>query len=403
MERHLRVLAITNLFPNDFEPQRGLFNYYQLRALRGRPEIEEVRVAAPVPVFPGMNLAPRLAASGRVQRIEGVHNYGGIEVDYPRYAYVPRVGRLFHGWMYYRGTRRAVKAIVESYRPDVLYATWSYPDGYAVSLLARDSDLPFVLKVHGTDINDYLGVKSRKGMILEALRRASTVVSVSAALSDVMVRHGIERKKIQVIYNGVDHDCFRRSSREEARGRLGIGADEKVALFVGNLKPVKGIDRLLDAWAGSGAGDGSKKLYLIGRGSLEEQLKKRTTANGVEDSVSFEGEKSPEEIAVWMNAADVLCLPSENEGVPNVILEAIACGLPVVASRVGGIPEIVDSDLLGELIEPGDVAGLGEALHRALTREWDRTQITAAAQRFSWSKNAKELSGVLAGAADRET
>jgi glycosyltransferase involved in cell wall biosynthesis len=389
------------LFPNEFEPGRGLFNLYQLRALRERPEIEEVRVVAPVPVFPGMNLAPRLATSGRVKRIEGTRDHDGIEAVYPRYTYIPRVGRAFHGWMYYRGTRRVVGAIVESYRPDVLYATWSYPDGYAVGLLARDNNLPFVLKVHGTDINEYLPVKSRRGQILTALSRAQTVVSVSGALGGVMQGHGVAADKIRVIYNGVDHDRFRPSSKDDARSRLGIAVDSKVALFVGNLKPVKGIDRLLDAWGGMGREENRRELHLIGRGPLEEQLRGRSSAIGVDGSVTFEGEKSPDEIATWMNAADVLCLPSENEGVPNVILEAIACGLPVVASRVGGIPEIVDTAGLGRLVEPGDVTALRGALEDALARDWDRGAIAAAAKVYSWGKNAEELSAVLVRAAGR--
>ncbi len=385
----MKVLAISNLFPNEFEPRRGLFNLNQFGALAAGGI--DVRVVAPIPVFPGMGLVSQLASSGRAGRVGQKGEVKGLKVWYPRYVYPPVIGREFHGQLYYRGTRAVLGQLIDNWSPDVIYVTWTWPDAFAAGLLAGDKGLPYVVKVHGTDINEYLSYRIRKRKILSALRGAAGVVSVSKALKDVITGHGIETDKTRVIYNGVDQSTYRAKPREDVRTRLGLAPASPLLLFVGNLKPVKGLYDLLRAFRVLCDSVPGVNLHIIGRGPLESGLRSTTQSLGLTERVSFEGEQSPEEVSAWMSAADVLCLPSVNEGVPNVLLEAMACGTPVVASRVGGIPEIVDTSKCGILTPPGDPGQLAEALEKAITGKWDHGLIRQHAEQFTWERNAGQL------------
>jgi glycosyltransferase involved in cell wall biosynthesis len=198
-----------------------------------------------------------------------------------------------------------------------------------------------------------------------------------------------------VIYNGVDRGIYRPQSRVDCRERLGINRDAPTVVFVGNLKPVKGLDNLITAVSLLRGRGSDVRLHLVGRGPLEAGLRRKTTESGLERIVRFEGERSPGEVARWMNAADVLCLPSVSEGVPNVLLEAMSCGTPVVASRVGGVPEIVESKKCGFLLDPGDPEALAVVLEKALEVRWARDEIRRHTARFTWEKNAELLRGIL--------
>ncbi|HRI17110.1 MAG TPA: glycosyltransferase [Burkholderiaceae bacterium] len=201
--------------------------------------------------------------------------------------------------------------------------------------------------------------------------------------------------RVKVIYNGVDPARFDRSDRRAARARLGIAADAVVVLFVGNLKPAKGCIELLDAFSRICPSDANLRLVFIGGGDARAVMERRVAASALGDRVRFEGRLEHGRLPDWFAAANVLCLPSHAEGVPNVILEAMASGLPVVATRVGGIPEVVPP-FAGLLVPPRDGAALAEALQAVLGRAWDAACIAAHARQFTWENNIDSLIGLLA-------
>jgi glycosyltransferase involved in cell wall biosynthesis len=143
-----------------------------------------------------------------------------------------------------------------------------------------------------------------------------------------------------LIYNGVDAAVFRPGCKNEAREKLGMTGDSPLLLFVGNLFPVKGPDVLLSAFATLIAEGVSARLAIIGQGHLRGTLERQAADLGIEQRISFIGSLPQEQLARWYRAADLLVLPSRSEGVPNVLLEASACGCPWVASDVGGVPEV---------------------------------------------------------------
>ncbi|HSG28816.1 MAG TPA: glycosyltransferase, partial [Candidatus Krumholzibacterium sp.] len=314
----------------------------------------------------------------------------GIGVSYPAFYYTPKMLRDRYWRFYYDSIRHTFARTVDRFRPDIVYATWAYPDCRAAVELAAEHRLPVVCRIHGSDINDYIRFPGRKHLILEAMEKADSIVSVNEDLAARLRYEGVEAGKIHVVYNGIDRSIFRPLDRTECRERLGLDKDRKLLLFAGNLKPVKGIDILLTALESFESCDW--ELNILGRGPERSHLEELAGCGKLAGRVSFRGNVTLDEMALWMNASDFLCLPSLHEGTPNVILESMACGTPVIASDTGGIPEIVTENS-GILFECGDHRSLLDALRAGCGREWDRDRIDCPAE--TWGKNAQRVTDVF--------
>jgi glycosyltransferase involved in cell wall biosynthesis len=252
-------------------------------------------------------------------------------------------------------------------------------------LLARKYGFPFAADVLGSDVNILFNNRRRKQQILRALRASRVVFAKSQALQTRLAAEGIDSV---IDYNGIDRERFRPCDRTEACAALGLPTDRRRILFVGNLVPVKGPTSLAAAFKQL-VDLRDVDLVLVGSGSEAARLPAGNRFFVV-------GARPHEEIPLWMNACDVLCLPSLSEGLPNVALEAMACGLPVIASRVGGVPEVVRDGTNGLLVPPSDPRALADALRRAFTTKWDRESIGASVSQFDWDVNAHIVLGALA-------
>ena len=347
----MRLLFVSNLFPNASEPVRGVFNAQQVVALS---KLCEVTVIAPT----------NQTMSDEVR--------DGVRVLHPRFFHVPVLSRPFNGWLF----ARAVEPVIRHERFDMVLASWAYPDAYGVMLVAEKLKFPFATAVLGSDANTFFDNPTRKQQILRALRASRVVFAKSKALQSRLAAEGIESV---IDYNGIDREKFQPRARIEACRQLGLDPNRRRVLYVGNLLPVKGPTVLARA---AGQLPDIEVIYV---GGGPEKISAGRCV----------GARPHEEIPSWMNAADVLCLPSLNEGLPNVALEAMACGLPVVASRVGGVPEIVHEGMNGFLVPPSDPPALAEALRHALAMKWDGDAVRASVSQFDWDVNARALFGVL--------
>jgi glycosyltransferase involved in cell wall biosynthesis len=256
---------------------------------------------------------------------------------------------------------------VAEFRPDLVFATWAYPDGWAAGRLAREAGLPVVVLVHGSDVLLADRVPGRRRRTAEALRAADGVVAMSKDLADRVADLGVDRGRTLVNYSGIDPDVFRPGSKAEARAPLGLTVGDPHVLFVGNLVPVKAVDMLLRASAALVGSGFPVRVTVVGQGPLRPALERLAGELGLGDRVAFAGPKPQAELAAWYRAADAVCLPSLSEGVPNVLLEASACGTPWVATAVGGVPEIADLGA-SRLVPPGAPAELAAALREVLTK-----------------------------------
>jgi glycosyltransferase involved in cell wall biosynthesis len=289
--------------------------------------------------------------------------------------------------------------LVERFDPDLIFATWAYPDSYAAACLADELGKPLVVKVHGSDVNTLTRVPMRGVMMKRAFRTARRIVAVSSHLKQRLGTIGVSPEKIEVILNGVDKTLFHPIDKREARRRLGHELDGRRILFIGNLVRVKGVGYLIEAMRRL-----PENVYLdiVGAGELKKELRIVADRCGLADRIRIQGERTHQDIPYWLSAADVFCLPSISEGCPNVVLEALACHVPVVASRVGALPDIVTSDACGTLVEPGDPEALAAALNERLQRGAHVTDSSCEDRVLSWEESAQRVFDVLAKALNRD-
>jgi len=356
----MRILAVTNLYPNPFQPNRATFNRQQFCAVA-----RTCPMAVISPVAWTDEVSARLHGGQKMPKGRRIE-CDGITVDHPCYVFPPKLGRAWYGQMFRRSIRRAFDRALVEFRPDVVLASWAFPDGWAAVDLAKRAGLPVVLKVHGSDILTMMNSSpARRTRTLEALHRADGVVAVSRDLADKVIEEGVKPERVRLIYNGVDTDVFKPGPMAQARERLGLAKERPTLVYIGNLVPVKGVDVLIEACGLLAKGGTDFATYMIGQGSLRPGLERRVAELGIDKQVKFVGPKPHRELPDWFRAADVFVLPSRSEGVPNVLLEASACGTRFVASRVGGIPEITHLGS-GLLVKPKDPAALAEGIRTSL-------------------------------------
>jgi glycosyltransferase involved in cell wall biosynthesis len=384
----LRVLIVTNLFADPFNPSRATFNQQQFARLA-----KQLDVTVMVPVS-WLEILRQPLAYRHLKR-EAQQRWPFA--DYVPYFYIPAVGRRLHGAFLFLSLMLQRMPTLLSRHWDCLFASWGYPDAVAVAAL---SGKPMIAKVHGSDVNVFTLEPARRRQICWALGRSRHVVAVSQALADRLTELGVDPARITVLYNGVDPARFHPVPRDEARRALGFGATDRVVLYVGNIQASKGCADLMQAFALLRLRLPGLKLVYVGAGPLARSLAEQAAALGAAGDVSFPGRLPHEQIVKWFGAADVFCLPSHAEGVPNVVLEAMACGTPVVASRVGGIPEVLP-EFAGLMVPAKDPPALAEALFTALHAAWDRPRITGHAEGFDWDTNVARLRALIEDAAER--
>jgi teichuronic acid biosynthesis glycosyltransferase TuaC len=389
----LRVLVITRIFPNAQEPLSSPFNRQQFAAL-GR--LCHVEIMATIPWFPGAGVLGRLARAGHAVRLAAVPArdvIDGLAVVHPRVVYVPRFGAALSGALEVASLARAVLA--RRHRVDVVLGSWAYPDGAAAVALARMIGVPAVIKAHGSDLNVLGAMRGPRANLALALPRAARVVAVSRALGDKASELGAPRSRVEIVPNGIDTSLFHVRDAAEARAALGLPPAGRIILYCGRLERPKGVFDLLDAFAGIAGQAEDLSLVLLGEGSARAEAEARAKPFGAR--VRFVGARPLAEVPVWLAASTLVTLPSWNEGSPNVVREALACGRPVVGTSVGGIPELVTDDALGRLVPARSPAELGRALLSAAGTEFDAAYI-AAQGGGSWEDSAARLLGVLRAA-----
>jgi teichuronic acid biosynthesis glycosyltransferase TuaC len=392
----MKILTFTSLFPNRKRPLFGIFIFQRILHLATRPG-NLVRVVAPVPYFPSWLPSKHWGTYAQIPRKE---NFGSLSVSHPRYPLIPGVLMPLHGLLMFLGCLSTVRRLHREFQFDCIDAHYVYPDGFAAVLLGRMLDLPVVLSARGTDINLFASFVTIRPMILWTLRQAAGVVAVATALKNEMINLGLPADKICVIPNGVDLQRFHPIARPEARRKLGLQQETRIVVSVGSLTEGKNHKVLVSAFAKISEDHPEYRLYILGEGPLRTELEQLIGKLRVEKQVSLVGARPNEELALWFSSADASCLVSSREGWPNVVTESIACGTPVVATRVGGIPEIIVSPELGVLVDQ-NLTDVASGLQLALVKDWDREALVRQAHARSWDLVAGEVEQYLASRVPR--
>jgi len=380
-----RLLFVSNLFPDQDSPLRGLDNAVLLRTLR---EHFAIRVIVPRP-----SLRPSTVKGLRCCSED--HEFDPVYVPVP---YLPKAGSPVNAKWMRRSLRSAFRKTVQSFSPQAVLTSWLFPDGCAMADLCREENIPSVLITQGTDTHTYLSSRSRKQQIIAAIDRSAAVICRSSDLGHRLHGAGAAKEKLHTVYNGVDAGTFRPESKTEARNALDLSADGHVLLFVGNFLPVKNPLLLIQAHAALLRQTGEPvTLALIGHGPLEADMRRETDRLGTQDTVTFTGPLPSTQVARWMNAADLLCMTSHNEGLPNVILEALASRLRVLSTDVGGISEVIDRSERGLLVAPDDLPAYTNALSSLLDRSTACAH-SGVEQDFSWESSAQRYRSIIESA-----
>jgi teichuronic acid biosynthesis glycosyltransferase TuaC len=378
--RPIRLLTFSTLFPHSANPNHGVFVENRLRHLVGTGAVTST-VIAPVPFFPFT--AERFGAWGRSARAPHQETRHGLTVHHPRYLLIPTVGMSVAPYLLYRAALSAVrKLLAQGLVFDAIDAHYMYPDGVAAVWLGQTLGWPVVITSRGSDVSLLPNYRRPRQLIEQAISRADGLVGVSAAIKAALVELGAASDRVVVLRNGVDTDLFRPLDRTQARAALGLS--RPTLLSVGHLIERKGHHRAIEAMRLLPGHD----LLIAGEGPERERLAGLVAKLGLQSQVRLLGARPHAELPSLYSAADALVLASSREGWANVLLEAMACGTPVVASDIWGNPEVVQTRDAGLIAKANTPEGLAAGVIDLLGDPPDRAGTRAYAERFGWEETS---------------
>ncbi len=385
MPRKIRTLLFSTLYPSSARPLHGLFVETRLREVLRTGDVETT-VLAPVPWFPSSH--PRWHGYATMAATPLHESRGGIDVLHPRYPVVPKVGMSIAPFLLAAACLRPVRRLIAGGNDfDIVDAHYFYPDGVAAVMLARHFRKRVVITARGSDINVISRYAIPRRLMQWAARHADASIGVSSALAD-RIRPWTSPERVHVLRNGVDLQRFRALSREDVRRKLGVDGSP-LLLSVGHLVENKGHALVIDALAEIREHFPAAELAIVGHGPDRERLARHAASRGCADRVKLVGAVEHASMIDWYNAADVLVLASAREGWANVLLESLACGTPVAATRVGGSPELLTNDRIGRLIDRRDGPSIADAILKLLGNPPDRTEVRRYAEHFSWESTSR--------------
>ncbi len=366
------------------------FSYQLVKALKKHID---VTVVCPLPWFPNIKALSFMTKWYEMAQVPEFHCFDGIDVYYPKYFMLPKISRSIQPKLQNNSSKRLIEKIHKNNAINLVNAQWMYPDGVTAINITRSMKLPTILTALGCDINDEIKYPEQKSMIISAINNASCVTGVSKALVEKMKLLGTQQNCFEYIPNGVDTTGFspEKYARHELSKKLGLNENEKYLLYVGRLSDEKGISYLLSAILKiKKSGNLTFKTIIVGDGDKYNDVVSYIKENKLDNDIILAGLQPHEKIPMWMSCVDMLVLPSIREGMPNVILEAHAMGLPTIATDVGGIPDMISDGVNGFIIQKQNSDLLADAISNAFSRSWDRDRIRDHVKERTWDKIALE-------------
>lgn len=342
-----------------------------------------LKVCSPVPYFP-------ILAPGKELIKDEQHEFMGIETFRPGFFYFPKILKSYDALFYKKGLKSWFCRVIEEWKPDILDSHFIWPDGVAVSMLAKEFNLPFSITLRGK-IYESIKIPAQRKQCEKALKRADLIISVSGKMAEEAVKLGADHKRIKIIPNGVKKEIFHKRNKKESRIKLGLPHDKKIMVTIAHLGKRKGHYEVIKAL---------KKLpedillVLIGgeaQGGTREELLKAAKENSVEKKLIIKGPRPYEEIPEYLSAADLSILASYREGCPNAVLESLACGTPVVATDVGAVKDILPAPQCGEIVPLKNQEALEKAIAGVLEKDWDKDSVIEQSMVRSWKEVGDEV------------
>ena len=372
----MRILTFTTLYPSAARPQHGIFVETRLRQLVASGRVA-ARVMAPCPWFPfSSGRFGRWATIARTPREELRH---GLPVEHPRYPLLPKIGMSTAPLALYAAALPVLRRQIREGRGfDLIDAHYFYPDGVAAVLLGRALGRPVVITARGDDLDLIPSYAAPRRWIRWAAARAAGLITVSSGLKRRLSALGIAAERARVLRNGVDLAFFHPMDRDAARRALGL--TRPTLLAVANLVEKKRHRLMVEALAAAPEAD----LLIVGDGPERPAIEALARERGIADRVRLLGAMPQDRLPEIYSAADLLLLPSSREGWPNVLLESMACGTPVLVSDIDGMADIVAAPAAGRIAKDCTPGGLAAAIRGLLASLPDRADTRAYAEGFDW-------------------
>lgn len=385
----IKLLVMTTLYPNREQIRHGIFVEARLRQLIATGNVG-AEVIAPVPWFPfASNRFGSYSTYAKVPRQEVRH---GINIHHPRYLVVPKLGMVltpfFLALTFFFSLMRLKR---NGLKYDLVDAHYYYPDGVAVAMLKKFLKAPISITARGSDINLLPNYRIPRRLIVWAEKCSSVTVAVSDALRRELLKLGVPEQKIHVLRNGVDSDFFKPLDSLHCRQKWDLSGP--VLVSVGNLIEMKGHHLVIEALEQLP----EYRLLVVGEGEYKSKLEQIARVKGLENRVRFLGNLKQQELVEIYSAADILVLASSREGMPNVLLEAIACGTPVVSTRVGGTPELVQNSDMGVLINERSAKAIAEGVKSLSSNVVTSSDVRKNTERWSWKFTVDGIITVFSG------
>lgn len=395
LDEKLNILAISYLYPNRGYPDYGIFVHNRLKAVS---RYCHVVVINPVPWFPFSFLFDRYRNFDQIPSEESVD---GIQVYHPRFFIIPGFLKWMDAFSFFLAVLPRALSLKKKF--DLIDLHWTYPDLLSGLLLSKIFKRKFLVTVRGMEaLNRFPCVESgttreyslRDIITRHCLKAANRVITLSRELMDICCSQGVKPEKALVITNGIDRDRFYYINTDKARMHLGLDLEKTILLVVGSLTYGKGFDRIIRILPKLADQDNNLHLYLIGSegpaGFFKNELVSLCQEYGVTSHTVFVGQVSNAELVYWYNAADIFCLSSRSEGSPNVLYEALACGCPSVATRVGAVPDIMDPAFQGTIVD-NQTEALGQGISKVLSTQYDREKNAKLMDHHTWDQCGKRV------------
>jgi teichuronic acid biosynthesis glycosyltransferase TuaC len=377
LQEPIRTLLFSTLYPSSVRPGHGIFVEARLRELLSSGKVQ-TKVVAPVPWF--FSKDPRFGSYARLAQTPLMETHNDIDVRHPRYFLPPKVGMTVAPFALALGAIPAIRGLLaQGFDFDLIDAHYYYPDGVAAAMLARHFRRPFTVTARGSDVNLIATHAIPRKLMLWAADKAAASIGVSRALVDKLAQMGVDRSKLEVMRNGVDLERFQMLDQRESREALGW-PQQPTLISVGNLVRNKGHHIAIEALRELA----EFRLVIVGDGPEQTILADLARQWGLDARVTFSGRVMQQDLALYYSGADILVLPSSREGWPNVLLEAMACGTPVVASNVGGVAEMVTSSDAGRLLPELTSHALASMVLDLWSQHPPRDSVRRHAQAFDW-------------------
>jgi glycosyltransferase involved in cell wall biosynthesis len=367
-----KILFFSNLFPLPWEPTRGQFNLQQTAHME---ESADISYLIPVPVFTWLK-----------QVVLGRKYYDKENYCLFPFFYIPRVGRSLHPLFMLLSIIVSVKPLFWFAKHKYVLASWAYPEGVTAAILKRIFSFQLTIDCLGSDVNVHSLCPKRRKQLSFAFNRATTVATKSKALAEKVLEIS-PKAKVKTIYNGVNFEKFSVAEKPN-RNSLKL-------LFIGNLIKTKGVFELLIAAKKLANEKVDFELTIIGSGPEANNLTSYIVENDLSASVKLIGGVLHEQLNEWLAKSHALILPSYREGVPNVIMEALATGTPVVATKVGGIPEVIKNEVNGILLDDYNPNTIYKGIKQLMAEIWSSDDILNSVDSYTWDNTSKQFLGTF--------